>query len=274
MKATKFFYVLILITSLFAFLSCQSIEKKLANSWIPVPLPNDIFYSGKVEIVNLTGDQLDEMMTPISFIDFQSDGKYSSYFYKYNHGTWEKKEDYLFLKQSTGKVDTILFKSISNDTLTLGFKEKDSYRYFKFTGFENSDDPSENPFLVENNKWRIESKTNETKDQIKNRILNHIRYYKLYFKLAVDKKIYKIDARTLPSPIEITQYGISPNSDPTFNEWKFYFKTTDNYQLACKMIESHLNVNRYIVGNGTGDKQLFDLFENFEKGFTKDPLNL
>ncbi|MCP9756408.1 hypothetical protein EGI26_14685 [Lacihabitans sp. CCS-44] len=274
MKTTQLLKYIGCALSLILVISCQSIENKLSKSWTPIELPDDIFYSGRMDIINLTGDQLNKMMTPISFLDFHSNGNYSSYFYKYNHGTWEKKDDYLLLKQNTGKIDTILFKSLSNDTLTLGFKEEDSYKYFKFVGFENSKDPKENPFLIENNKWRIQATKNENNDQIKSRILNHLTYYKLYFQLAVDKKIFKIDAKTLPSPIEITQYGVRPNPESSFNNWRFYFHSEVNFNASKVLIEKHLNSTTYPIGNGSGDKQLFDLFSRLEEGFRNDSSKL
>ncbi len=56
--------------SLFLVISCQSIENKLSKSWVPIELSDDIFYSGRMDIVNLTGEQLNEMMTPISFFRY------------------------------------------------------------------------------------------------------------------------------------------------------------------------------------------------------------
>lgn len=234
------FKVLLILSVIISSCSKNKSEEISGKSWISLAEEQDFSQQGfgGLEIIDFT-NEVNNLMFPISFMDFQKDGTYSLYFSNYDYGKWENKDSLIILKSLVkSKTDTIYFEKAKGDTLTLFIHENNSVGAHEFIGFENTNDINENPFLVENNKWRIRAEKKENDKEIIGRLLNHFRYYELYFNLGTIGKLKRIDARNLPSPIQITNYGFSPiPAQSQSTNWEFYFHSQEDFMRSNKLID-------------------------------------
>jgi len=73
---------------------------------------------------------------------------------------------------------------------------------------KNADDP----FSVQNNKWRIPPTHRETDDEIKQRLYNHCQFWESYFEWALANEQATVDVRSTPTAIKIygNGFGLKP----------------------------------------------------------------
>ena len=112
----------------------------------------------------------------------------------------------------------------------------------------------ENPFVKENNLWRIPPGKKENDAEIKNRLLNHLKFWELYFKWALENNIQSIDVRSMPTLIKIYGNGLELkpyNALP--KKWISYFYDEEDCRKANGLIEDVLR-NENIAWPHTDNK--------------------
>jgi hypothetical protein len=209
---------LILITS------CLGKKPSVHNTW---------FYAHNATAENSRQNPV--KLTPENFIDLQPDGNYSSYISRFEFGTWERDGKQIQIKNHKGekKVFTIISHKDGELTLDLTPDVGDDY-YRVFTGVSNEKSQGDNnPFGKENNYWRIRSSTPETSEQIKDRLVNHFRYWEKYFEWAIANNLQSLDIRNPNSPLKLYGNGFQliPYEELS-DEWKSNFFNEENSREA------------------------------------------
>ena len=69
--------------------------------------------------------------------------------------------------------------------------------------------PATNPFSLGNNKWRISANHKESRQEIRQRLINHCEFWKTYFSWALDNNIQSVDVRSTPTAIKIYGNGFA-----------------------------------------------------------------
>jgi len=165
-------------------------------------------------------------LTPENFIDFQRDGNYTSYIAGFDYGTWKNEDNEIQLVNQKGDKKVIRIVSMKDGELVLDLSAILNNRTpHIFTGISNTKTKdADNPFSKQNNQWRIASPAPEADEQIKNRLINHFRFWEKYFEWAVANDLKTLPVRGMNSPIKIYGNGfalIPYNELP--NEWKKNF---------------------------------------------------
>jgi hypothetical protein len=183
-KIAGFFAILLLLAQT----HCSLRKEKLDKLWVYT-------YS------NESDRSKDTLATRPSFIDLQPDKTYTLDLGGFDSGHWEWRDSFLVLRSINGYIATIPIKyqehelKFGVDTTILHFENKPR----KFST------PADNPFSIENNQWRIHAAKKENDQELKNHLINHFKFYELYFKWALDNDIKNANVYYTPSPVRI--YG-------------------------------------------------------------------
>lgn len=175
-------------------------------------------------------------LTPASFICLQPDHNYILDFGKFEHGKWERAGDTIILQDVTGNMGGLLVTYSKGKSLGLSIEpgvvcdfESQPYSFSK---------EAAHPFSFENNTWRIRATRKETPVEIKQRVINHCRFWKAYFTWALDNDIAYIDVRSTPSPIKIYGNGFAlERYDEASPVWQHYFYDSADYRLAYDILD-------------------------------------
>lgn len=122
-------------------------------------------------------------------------------------------------------------------------------KYLKDKSIEISND---NPYHLSNQKWRVKSHLSESKQQVKNRVLQYLNFCKSKFEWGLENDIYYLDGDSV-SPIEFSSGGIL-FSDESLKEWKPIFNSEENWSLA----------NQILIKNLPRDYKFKEVNNNFE----------
>lgn len=183
-------------------------------------------------------------LTPANFLELRTDGSYTRDFGRYEYGTWSRKDMQLFLTDQQHKTYVYAIKNLTPEEMQL-VVAKDRTGYFE--GFPlPSAKPDEDPFSIVNNQWRIPAKHKESDAQIRNRLLNHCRFWDAYFTWALDKKLDAVDVRSTPTAIKIYGNGFGLIAMEELSpRWKSLFFDEEDCQKANDMIKDifeHRNI--------------------------------
>ena len=181
-------------------------------------------------------DAADPVLTPANFIDLEKDGSYTSDFGQFDYGTWIYANNQLLLTGQHGKKSIMPVNYLTAAEMQVGPPKGPFDNFERQPGQFAS--AAENPFSKENNNWRIKATAKETGDQLKNRLIDHCRFWELYFTWAFNNTVQSIDVRSTPTPIKIygNGFGLVP-----FEElpaaWKNYFFDAADCQAANEKIK-------------------------------------
>ncbi len=188
------------------------------------------FYTYSSDITN--GDST---LTPTTFIDLENDGTYTTSLGVFNYGKWKFEDNWLQLTDHNNKPSLIKVNSITEKQLQLLFDSNTSVDYFESQPLSSA---KKNPFSMENNFWQIPPDKKESGDEIKNRLLNHLKFWEIYFTWALENDIQSIDVRSMPTLIKIYGNGFTLKS---YNElpakWKTFFYDTIDCRKANDILE-------------------------------------
>ena len=182
-------------------------------------------------------DQKDSTeITPASFLNLQPDHTYTRDFKKFEYGQWKRNDSVLLLTNERQITTLFPVKLVSRNELEL--KSSEGY----ILNFEQQparfSSPSNDPFSVDNNHWRITATKKETEQELRSRLKNHFNFYEAYFKWALDAKVSSIDVRSTPSPIKIYGNGFAlKNFDELPASWRSYFYDEDDCRIANDIIK-------------------------------------
>jgi hypothetical protein len=179
----------------------------------------------------------DSVLTPASFLNLQKDGSYTNDFGVFEYGIWKLKGRQLYLTDSKNKTSILAIEYLSGNEMRI------SSDHFPAASFESQPgsfkSPERNPFSKENNLWRIHARGKESDLQVKIRLLNHLKFWEVYFTWAMNNELQSVDVRSTPTPITIYGNGftLKPFSELP-REWKSYFYDDEDCQKASNMIRS------------------------------------
>ncbi len=187
-------------------------------------------------------DVLDTSITPASFIDLQKDGTYTSDLGHFESGKWIYSNNQLFFTSNQNKKYSIPVIYLTAKEMQTG-QSKGPLDNFESQPFSIAQ-PATNPFSEENNKWRIKAREKETDAQIKSRLLNHFRFWELYFTWALNDNVQYIDVRSTPTPIKIygNGFGLKP-FEQLPSAWVNYFFDEEDCQKSNNKIKQLFDDN-------------------------------
>lgn len=216
----------IVLLLLIPLMGCHLSNKGISQLW---------FYTYSSDINN------DSILTPTTFISLEKGGAYTTNLGTFNYGKWKFDGQWLLLTDHKKKTLLVKVNSISEKQMQLVF-DNDT----QFDSFESQPLSSEkkNPFSLENNLWQIPAGLKESNTKIKDRLLNHLKFWELYFTWALENDIQTIDVRSMPTLIKIYGNGftLKPYSELPA-KWKLFFYDTVDCRKANDIIESILLKN-------------------------------
>ncbi len=178
----------------------------------------------------------DNLLTPANFIDLEKDGSYTSDLGQYDYGTWVYGNGQLLLTGRQNKKSVLPVPYLTAREMQVGPAKGPLDNFESQPGQFSS--PAENPFSSENNAWRIKASGKETDAQLKKRLINHCRFWELYFTWAFNNTIQYIDVRSTPTPIKIygNGFGLIPFEE-LVPAWKMYFYDDADCAAANTLIK-------------------------------------
>lgn len=217
----------ILLCNLIFLSGCNTREGLLTRVWF-------FTYEKKGRDVKSTDPEL----SPVSFINLQSKGKYTANLNGFEHGQWSLEDKVLMLKPTGGKSRKVLLRRLTDKECVMDLDPSNQYMsHSVFEGFKNPLDDEESPFSIANNKWRVKATNKESAQQITDRLVNHFMYWESYFKWGIENNRSTLDVRSHPSPLKIYGNGFTlmPVSEWP-EEWSRNFYDDEDRQIAFDKI--------------------------------------
>jgi hypothetical protein len=175
-------------------------------------------------------------LNPANFIDLEADGRYTRDFGHFDYGKWKYSNRQLIFTSYRDSQSVMPINYLTATEMQVGPPAG------PFDNFESQSlhatTAAENPFSKENNRWRIKAAEKETAVLLKNRLLNHFRFWEMYFTWALNNHIDYIDVRSTPTPIKIygNGFGLKPFSQLP-DAWKMYFYDEEDCRAANDQIQ-------------------------------------
>jgi hypothetical protein len=232
---------LILITSAFSYLcfmrtrlyllllfsiilcGCQSEKDRLSKLW---------FYT-----FSDPGSKRDTLLSPASFLLLQQDGAYTRDFGAFEYGSWTIKNNDLLLTSHSGAQSILSFSRTGINSIKLSLKDRQNANFESMPVPAKEDGP--NPFSKELNIWRIPPRQKESNQQIRQRLLNHCKFWEAYFSWALVNELATVDVRSTPTNIKIygNGFALKPlNELPA--TWKVVFYDEDDCAKANEEVRN------------------------------------
>jgi len=192
--------------------------------------------AGKVWFFTHSTGETTDSLTPANFIDLEKDGSFSADLGEFDHGKWVYNNGQLLMISHRQKKWTVPVAYLTDKELQAG-PAKGPFNNFEAqaVSFTSS---SENPFSAENNRWREKASGKESADAIKNRLLNHFKFWERYFTWALTYRVDYIDVRSTPTPIKIYGNGFALKPfEQLPKEWKNYFYDEADCRAANEKIK-------------------------------------
>jgi hypothetical protein len=188
---------------------------------------------------NIGTDDLEENLTPVSFLWLSKNGSYTRDFGKFEVGSYKKVDDSLILLNSEGKATSYIMSS--NEKLLRLTVNPTTIFTFESTPL-NETDSAANPFLPVYNKWRIKPESKENDHQIIDRLVNHCNFWQAYFTWASKNQLPSVDVRSLPTPIKIYSNGFTLK--PVTKKWAKYFFDKEDAFRSNEILEDIIRKNK------------------------------
>jgi hypothetical protein len=207
--------------------SCHVNNKHIDKLW---------FYTYSSDVANS-----DSTLTPTTFINLEKDGTYTTNLGTFNYGKWKFGDQKLQLIDQKKKTSLVKVNLITEKQLQLVFDNATRLDYFESQPLSSE---KKNPFSLENNLWQIPADIKESDAKIKSRLLNHLKFWELYFTWALENDIQSIDVRSMPTLIKIYGNGFTLKPYSTLpGKWKSFFYDTVDCRKANDIIEFLLSRN-------------------------------
>jgi len=177
----------------------------------------------------------DTLLNAASFLNLQKDGSYSRDFGFYDYGKWAIEQNELILNSARMSKVRIPIKKQGKNELQLSASAELLVNFVRTPAADNE----ANPFVPEHNQWRLAAQKHENTAELRNRLLNHCRFWELYFSWGLHNNINALDVRNTPTPIKIyaNGFGLKKYNDLP-QSWKRYFYDSTNCKQASDMLIS------------------------------------
>ncbi|HYE53482.1 MAG TPA: hypothetical protein VD996_01515 [Chitinophagaceae bacterium] len=216
-----------LIIALFviaALSKCGTDQDKLSKVW---------FY----ERTSGAAASSDTLLTPANFLSLRPDGSYTRDFGKFEYGTWKFEEGRLSLTNQRNRTVhlKITFNTPNKIAIDLGNgKMADFYG----PGPLDPTTPEQDPFSKQNNLWRIPATQKETDEQLRQRLLNHCKFWEIYFDWGTKNDLRALDVRNIPTCVKIYGNGFGLKKwDDLPAAWKSYFYDEEDCRKVDALIK-------------------------------------
>jgi hypothetical protein len=184
----------------------------------------------------------DSLLTPASFLNLKRDGTYTSDFGSFEYGHWTKQEDELLLTDTLKKTTRLHINALTAKELQV-VTNKGMVMNFEGQRIKASD-KQDDPFSLENNRWRIKATHKESEAEIRNRLIDHCRFWIAYFNWANESRQETVDVRSTPTPIKIYGNGFSLKSFSDLPyEWRSYFFDSEDCKIANNLMYEMFQYN-------------------------------
>jgi hypothetical protein len=204
-------------------------------------------------------------LTRVSFLFLHPDGTYTKDFGSFEYGKWatDNKKIVFRDQKNRTKVYSIQYslpdnlKLIATDGFVAGFEAEP----FSFSS------AVEDPFSLQNNKWRIPATHKETDKELTARLANHCHFWELYFTWALKDNIDYMDVRSTPTLLKVYGNGLVLkyfNDLP--KEWKFYFFDEDDCRKANVLIQNIFEQHKIKIEQAKNRYKMFvSMFQQMQK---------
>lgn len=179
----------------------KNIQSLLCQGWI---MDDDI------AVINENGDA--EGMYPVRCFYLFDDFTYTRNVRNYmEYGKWEYNNENkkLIFKTSAGSRDEYKIAAIGPDDMIVINSEENSITKLTFIGssykYKNKND---DPYFIDNNRWRIKPNFSETDEQVRKRLKDCIHFYILFYKDNLARESKKISFYGFPTCIKWYGGGI------------------------------------------------------------------
>ncbi len=219
----KICYYTCLSLVLFSLSACGFLGNSLPGLWFYT-------YSGGA------ATEKENLLSPASFIELRQDGTYTRDFGRFEYGTWIRKDQQLCLTNQQHTTSVLQLHGVNSNEMQLDLA-KDLSSYFEGQPVPSAQ-AAEDPFSVNNNRWRIPAIHKESDEEIRRRLYNHCQFWVIYFSWAQKKELATVDVRSTPTAIKIYGNGftLKPFADLPA-EWKSYFFDEEDCRKANDVIE-------------------------------------
>lgn len=188
----------------------------------------------------------DPILTPVHFMNLQSNGQYTAYLQGFEYGNWDLADDFIVLKRNDKKVRRIHLQKTGINEITVDIKPDNAFQSaYRFEGNPNNYGEDENPFSKANNLWRIKAPHKESDQEITTRLKNHFRYWEKYFDWGIRTNKQYLDVRSLPGPLKMYGNGFElvPLEDWA-PEWKNLFYDDEDTRIAWNKLHYFFTYKR------------------------------
>ncbi len=205
------------------------------------------------------------ILTPVSFLSLYSNGTYTRDFGKFEYGRWTEENSLLTLINAANKKTEYKIKYTWPDTLRLRAKNETAANFEGQPTLPAT--AAEDPFSLQNNQWRINATHKETDKELSSRLINHCRFWEMYFTWALNKKIDYLDVRSTPSLLKIYGNGfVLRLFENLSDEWKAYFFDEEDCHKASDMMANVLSQKKIIIEHKEDKYKMFiSMFQQLER---------
>jgi hypothetical protein len=177
----------------------------------------------------------DTLLTPASFVEIRADGSYTSDFGHFEYGHWSRKEKQLSLTNQRHTTSIFSLNGMTHKEMQLT-TEKGIPINFESQPLP-PDKATQDPFSLDNNRWRLPAVRKESDAEIRNRLFNHCQFWEAYFNWALKNELTTVDVRSTPTPIKIYGNGFALKPfDELPPAWRAYFFDEEDCRKANDVI--------------------------------------
>ena len=214
--------------------SCNRGDDTLARTWI---FQKAVYTEGAtnfdVEAINPV------QLSGASFLDLQEDGSYTSYFGTFDAGQWEENGDVLLLKPASASWMQVPFtiRKMRKGKLDLFYEPRQAI--YTFRGYSNDvfTSSGDNPFSLQNNKWRLKPEQPESEAAISQRLRNHFRFFEVLFSWAHVTGQKTLNVNEQPGALRHYANGFElVHYSEQLPEWKACFYDTADVRKAYNQL--------------------------------------
>jgi hypothetical protein len=188
-------------------------------------------------------DPVDTNLNVASFLELLPDGSYTLDFGRFDYGNWTLKDNRLYLTNQRRKTYVYYVLSLTKAEMAV---KLDSGRTGHFrTHLMPSGGRENDPFSAYNNQWRIRAMHKETDAEIRQRLLNHCRFWECFFTWVDDKNESVVDVANFPTPLKVYGNGFGlKHYDNLPPVWKSYFFDDEDCHKADTLIKRTFRRNK------------------------------
>ncbi len=203
-----------------------------------------------------TPSKWDTVLTRFSYLYLQSDGSYTQDFGRFEYGKWSFRDHELFLTNQHNTTYIYSIPKISENELAV-YLSKGKLAYFEKQP-RPSGDPANNPFSLDNNRWRIPATHKESIPEIRQRLLNHFHFWETYFTWDDDNNVGYLDVTDIPTPLKVYGNGFGlKHYDDLSPQWKSYFYDSVDCYNADTLVKGTFRRNKIKWPENDDENKLF-----------------